>query len=80
MFMQRSNKGLHACAIACLLGMVGCTADARDEGRPETRSVSLPEKCAVHRVEYDLEKDWDPVTETYPRNEAWENCMGVGRK
>jgi hypothetical protein len=60
--------------------MVGCTADARDAGRPEARRISLPEKCAVHQVEYDLEKDWDPVTETYPRNDAWEECMGVGRK
>lgn len=38
----------------------------------------LPSECRH------LERDpdpatWDPITETYPPNEEWENCMGVGR-
>ena len=40
---------------------------------------SRPALCAHLRRNY-TEEDWDPVTETYPTNEAWNECMGVGRR
>lgn len=35
--------------------------------------------CSEFVVEYD-EEDWNEVTETYPTNHAWQDCMGVGSK
>ncbi len=32
--------------------------------------------CSKHRSYHDY-SDWDPITETYPSNPAWEKCMGV---
>jgi len=44
---------------------------------PSASRISLPSKCASLRTTKD-EATWDPVKEEYPRNEAWEICMGVG--
>jgi len=60
--------------VLMILGFEVARAD-----RLHTVQPTLPQKCAVHLVEHDPDT-WDEVTETYPRNDAWENCMGVGRK
>lgn len=39
----------------------------------------LPRRCAHLRRTY-TDDEWDPVTETYPENKEWNECMGVGRK
>ena len=70
---------------ACFLGLVlgSCTTAVdpiADEITVERVAFHLPTACEKLRIKYDIKTDWDPVTETYPRNEAWENCMGVGRK
>jgi hypothetical protein len=44
-----------------------------------SHSVSRPRACEHLRREY-TEDEWDPVTETYPENVAWNDCMGVGRR
>lgn len=36
-----------------------------------------PRNCSEFAVVYD-EEDWNVVTETYPINHAWNDCMGVG--
>lgn len=46
---------------------------------PVAKRLTLPQKCAEFRREPDPDS-WDPVTDTYPPNIEWENCMGVGRK
>lgn len=46
---------------------------------PVVKRLTLPQKCAVHLREPDPDS-WDPVTDTYPPNIEWENCMGVGRR
>lgn len=37
---------------------------------------SLPQRCEQYVREYS-DDEWDPLTETYPTNVAWEHCMGV---
>lgn len=44
-----------------------------------TTYVTRPEKCRVYLKPHDPET-WDPITEEYPPNHEWEECMGVGRK
>ena len=44
--------------------------------KEEIPTKTRPQLCAhLHRKPDD--GTWDPVTETYPRNRAWEKCMGV---
>lgn len=40
---------------------------------------SRPRACEHLKRDY-TEDEWDPVTETYPENVAWNDCMGVGRR
>lgn len=54
-------------------------AKAAEIAIPKAPRLSLPQKCEVYRIEY-TEDQWDEVTETYPTNHEWENCMGVGRR
>lgn len=44
-----------------------------------TKTLTLPQKCEYLRTEHDP-ATWNPVTETYPTNHAWQECMGVGVK
>jgi hypothetical protein len=46
---------------------------------PRIKTLTLPQKCRHLERDPDPET-WDPVKEEYPRNLAWENCMGVGPK
>jgi len=80
---KHARMAVYTCA--CLLGLVlgSCTTAVEpiaDEITVEHVAFHLPTACEKLRIKYDIEKDWDPVTETYPRNEAWENCMGVKRR
>lgn len=45
----------------------------------EAVTVPLPVKCAKYRRTY-REDEWNPVTETYPINHEWMDCIGVGYK
>jgi hypothetical protein len=54
------------------------------EIEPPTKLVTEPTKLVEKRPEMCRHlmrspelKTWNPVTETYPRNKAWEKCMGV---
>ena len=40
---------------------------------------SRPEICSSLRKTPDWDS-WDPVTDTYPDNTEWMECMGVGRR
>jgi len=42
-------------------------------------TLSRPQSCAHLSLEPDPET-WNPVTEEYPPNDEWEECMGVGRR
>lgn len=46
---------------------------------PREKTLTLPQKCRYLLRTPDPDS-WDPVTETYPSNYEWEDCMGVGRK
>jgi len=50
-----------------------------EEPVARTVTLTLPQKCSDLRREPDP-ATWDEVTETYPTNYAWEECMGVERK
>lgn len=52
---------------------------AKAEPLAPTAQQTLPQKCSHLRMEPDP-KTWDEETDSYPRNHAWESCMGVGRK
>jgi len=69
---------------ACLLGLVLGSCTAASDKTPDTYEqvqvrLTRPQMCADLSIDPDPET-WDPVTETYPRNEAWEKCMGVERR
>lgn len=42
-------------------------------------SRSRPARCAHLRRTY-TDDQWNAETETYPTNEEWNECMGVGRR
>jgi len=44
---------------------------------PRSQFGTYAPDCGEFIVEYD-EEDWNDVTETYPVNHAWQDCMGVG--
>lgn len=44
------------------------------------RHVPLPKACEHLRATAAERGEWNPETESYPRNTAWENCMQVGPK
>lgn len=44
-----------------------------------TPQQTLPQQCAHLSREPDP-ATWDAVSDTYPPNLEWEDCMGVGRK
>lgn len=52
---------------------------AKAEPSLHTVQPTLPQQCA-HLLREPDPDTWDEVTETYPRNTAWENCMGVGHR
>lgn len=85
---RQMELGLVALALSCvaLLWLVIAIsfwqyANAASVITPDTPAASLtrPQLCAHLRKEPDP-ATWDAVTDTYPRNHAWEDCMGVGRR
>ena len=48
--------------------------------KPEVvRPVPVPLKCAEYKRTY-TDDEWDEVTDTYPPNHEWMDCMGVGHR
>lgn len=69
-----------AVVVAMCVPIVAATM-AHNENKPkahEPRQQSAPD-CSMYHVEH-AESEWDEVTETYPVNHAWNDCMGVGYK
>jgi hypothetical protein len=74
--------GLSTLALLWLVLAIGFWQYANAESviiASPTPPQSRPAKCAHLRVEPDP-STWDAQTDSYPRNEAWEECMGVGRR
>lgn len=67
----------------CALIIGSCVSSERpDVSMPPisvARKQTLPESCTKYHREYTV-ADWNPVTESYPLNHEWMNCMGVGLK
>lgn len=69
-------------AVILFILIGSCTGEIRElpvQVERVSRTQTLPEKCNALRKTPDPET-WDEVTETYPTNHAWEECMGVERK
>lgn len=67
--------------LAVLMNSCTVAEVAAPPRQPEdrTKTPTLPQKCESFRTEKDP-ATWNPVTETFPRNAKWEDCMGVGVK
>ena len=70
---------LVAVTVYIILGVTLFESAKADPALHTVQPPTLPQKCEQYRVTPDPDT-WDEVTETYPRNEKWENCMGVGHK
>lgn len=80
---SRSGTGRITTILTCVVIIGSCvSSEPLDVSMPPIstpQKQTLPEKCAKYHREY-TEADWNPVTETYPTNHDWINCMGVGYK
>lgn len=75
-------RGLLIIVSAAAVGSCSPSSVLRDDfkmDRVDEVVVSRPASCAHLRRTY-TDDEWDPVTETYPENVAWNECMGVGRR
>ena len=61
-----------------ILAILGFQA-AKAEPLLHTVQPTLPQRCS-HLLREPDPDTWDVITETYPRNIPWENCMGVSPK
>ena len=70
--------------IVCLLSLIGSCISLPEEPAilqvsPVIDQRTLPQRCE-HLSRKTDPGTWNPVIEEYPRNYAWEECIGVGRK
>lgn len=85
--IRRIQLGLIALALACLalLWLVLAISFYQHANAASviiadpTPQQTRPQLCSRLLREPDP-ATWDAITDTYPRNAEWEDCMGVGRR
>jgi len=64
---------------SCSLEPVHQVLTNMESSSQKTRPMSLPEKCRPLLGTPDP-TSWDPVSDSYPTDGKWAECMGVGKK
>ena len=66
---------------AIVLSCGSCTEATYKVGATDLPDRSCERPCQCRHLQHEPDPDtWDEEKHEYPRNHAWENCMGVGER
>ena len=65
------------CGLSGVISHAVMTQPEPQAHEPRSQFGTYAPDCSEFVVEYE-EEDWNEVTETYPANHAWQDCMNVG--